>query len=58
MKRAVAAGLIALGVVVRHPWPDRVAEATRQPGPERVLLVGDSITVALQDVAAPARSRG
>jgi hypothetical protein len=53
MKRAVAAGLIALGVVVAAPVAGAASrEVTRQPGPDRVLLVGDSITVNYQDVAA------
>jgi hypothetical protein len=53
MKRAVAAGLIALGVVVSAPVAGAASRAeTRQPGPQRVLLVGDSITVNYQDVAA------
>lgn len=53
MKRAVAAGLIALGVVVSAPVAGAASRAdTRTPGPERVLLVGDSITINYQDVAA------
>ena len=53
MKRAVAAGLIALGVVVSAPVAGAASRAdTRTAGPERVLLVGDSITINYQDVAA------
>ena len=48
--RGTVVGLVSLAVVAVCALP--AGAATRTPGPRRVLLVGDSITVSYQDEAA------